>query len=81
MDSESTMRTVLVGQGRGARAANRDNSSINKMSEKRHTDSKDWYQKYFNDLRSFFDLKQKTISMCMDKVNQMLHAKMNGVKL
>lgn len=81
MDSEGAMRTQLVGTGRGKAARDRDNSSINKLGEKKHTDAKDWYQRHFNDLRSFFDLKQKAISMCMDKVTQFLTAKMNGVNL
>lgn len=51
------------------------------MGEKKQTDAKDWYKRYFDDLRSFFELKQKPISMCMDKVTQMLTAKANGVKL
>ena len=51
------MKTVLVGTGHGRKAADRDNSSILKQQERRHSDPKDYYQKYYNDLKTIFDLR------------------------
>ena len=74
------MKTVLTGGTRGKNGY-KDNSNLQKFSERRVTDHKDWYQRYFKDLQQYFELRLDAYSMCMAKVNQMLNAKMNGVNL
>lgn len=51
-------------------------SQINSMKKK-----KDWYRDYFNNLKKVFRLKQNAIDQCMDKVDKMLTARMNGIAL
>ena len=45
------------------------------MSERRQTDPKDFYVKYFKEMQNYFDLRQIAINSAMDKVNKMLEAK------
>lgn len=68
---QEVLRTVLVGSSRGK---GNDQSANSRVGEKKQADPRDWYKSYFDDLRSFFELKQKAVSMCMDKVSQMLTA-------
>jgi hypothetical protein len=42
------------------------------MTEKRIADPKDWYKKYFDEMKIYFELKQNAIQLAMDKVDKIL---------
>jgi len=81
IDQQNNMKTLLVGTGHGNKARDRDNTSIFKQQERRHSDQKDYYTKYYRDLRTIFDLRDNIIHHCMDKVDKMITAKNNEKKL